>query len=165
MLAKLPFGLGDWLGAKIQRLYFGDLSRYGLTQSRQYPIEQLRETGKTPVIDIGTVKAIKQGKIVVVPEVVRFTHAGVIPGDGKEIKCEHVLLATGYRTGLESLVNDVDTFLDMHGYPKSAIGAGDLEGLYFVGFDNYRVGGILGTIYTDSDTVVQKLIQSHSATR
>jgi hypothetical protein len=35
--------------------------------------------------------------------------------------------------------------------------SGEHEGLYFVGFDNYKLGGILGTIFTDSETVAQAI--------
>lgn len=29
--------------------------------------------------------------------------------------------------------------------------------IYFVGFDNYKLGGILGTIYNDSETILNHL--------
>jgi len=41
--------------------------------------------------------------------------------------------------------------------PKSPIGSGALQNLYFVGFDNYKLGGILGTIQTDSEKVVDAI--------
>jgi lysine/ornithine N-monooxygenase len=157
LLAKLPFGLGDWVGAKVQRWYFGDLSKYGLNQSKMYPAVELRVTGKTPMIDVGTVKAIKDGKIQVVPGVRRFIAGGVELENGQHLKCEHVILATGYRPQLQTMVESVEPFLDKNGFPKSPVGDGDLEGLFFVGFDNYKLGGILGTINTDSEVVAKAL--------
>ena len=68
-LAKLPFGFGDWLGTQIRKLVIGDLSKYGVPMSTVHPAVQLRETGKTPVIDLGTVKYIKNGKIKVIGDI------------------------------------------------------------------------------------------------
>lgn len=158
ILARLPFGLGDWLGARVQRLYFGNLKKYGIKQSEQYPAVELRETGKTPVIDIGTVQAIKQGKIQVVKGVQRFRHDGVVLENGQQLLCEHVILATGYRPRLQDIVEGIEPFLDKFGYPKRPVGSGSQEGLFFVGFDNYQLGGVLGTIYNDSEVVLKYIL-------
>ena len=157
LLERLPFGLGDWLGAKVQRIYFGNLEKYGLRRSKKYPAVELRETGKTPVIDIGTIKAIKEGRIQVVGGVHHFAKDGIVLDNGQLLKCEHVILATGYRPQLQELIEGITAFLDKYGYPKGAIGTGEVEGLYFVGFDNYKLGGVLGTINTDSETVVKSI--------
>ena len=65
-----------------------------------------------------------------------------------------VILATGYKAKLEEFIGSIGPELDRYGYPKSPI-AQEVghEGLYFVGFDNYKLGGLLGTIFTDSETV------------
>jgi cation diffusion facilitator CzcD-associated flavoprotein CzcO len=157
LMAKLPFGIGDWLGTKIQRLYFGDLSRYGLSVSNVSPAVELRTTGRSPVIDIGTVKAIKEGRIRVVRAVREFTPEGVLMENGEQLAFEHIILATGYRANLQELVDGLDGYLDRHGFPVSPIGTGLFDGLYFLGFDNYKLGGILGTIYQDSLVIVDHL--------
>lgn len=156
-LAKLPFGLGDWLGTQIRRLHYGNLSKYGLHEPKLHPAEQLRTTGKTPVIDIGTIKAIKEGKIKVVPGIQHFEKNRVHFVDGTSIEVDRIILATGYRSGIQEFLPNVTAFLDKHGYPRQCVGDGQLAGLYFVGFDNYKLGGILGTIYNDSETVVGQL--------
>ncbi|MEE9373002.1 MAG: NAD(P)/FAD-dependent oxidoreductase, partial [Saprospiraceae bacterium] len=51
-LEKLPFGLGDWIGTQMRKIIFGNLSKYGLKVSKMHPVAQLKQTGKTPVIDI-----------------------------------------------------------------------------------------------------------------
>ncbi|MDX1476914.1 MAG: NAD(P)/FAD-dependent oxidoreductase, partial [Saprospiraceae bacterium] len=161
ILARLPFGIGEWIGAQVQSLYFGDLSKYGLKRSRKPPAVQLRETGKTPVIDIGTIRAIKEGRITVIDEVARFTEQGVVTITGETLEIDRVILATGYHSCLADLIEQMDRFLDPRGYPLSPIGTGYHAGLYFVGFDNYKLGGILGTIYNDSETVVSAIRSNH----
>ena len=156
-LEKLPWGLGDWLGSKIRAIYFGDLKKYNIESSKMYPVVQLRETGKTPVIDIGTVAAIKAGKITVVKDIDYFTQRGVQFKNGEHIEFDQVILATGYRAKIEDLIEKGNELLDKHQIPKAPIADGFHKGLYFVGFDQYKLGGIFGTIFTDSEKIVEEL--------
>jgi len=153
-LAKIPFGLGDWLGAQIRKIVLGDLSKYDVPLSKIHPVVQLRETGKTPVVDIGTAKAIKEGKIKVKGAIEAFYKEGVIFSDGSKQIFNHIILATGYKANLVDLVPNIAPFLDKYHLPKSPIGTGPMQNLYFVGFDNYKLGGILGTINSESERVV-----------
>ena len=158
-LAKLPFGLGDWLGSQIRKIYFGNLEPYGLSISKMHPAVQLRETGKTPVIDIGTIAAIKKGKIKIVDDIASFSAHSVTTKSQKEQPVDSVILATGYLADLEHFIPGVSDHLDDHGLPKSPIAHGALEKMYFIGFDNYKLGGILGTIKDDSQLIVDQIIQ------
>ncbi|MCB9053156.1 MAG: NAD(P)/FAD-dependent oxidoreductase [Lewinellaceae bacterium] len=157
-LAKLPTWLGDWIGARVQRLAFGDLTPYGLASSDMPPARQLRETGKTPVIDIGTVDQIKAGKIKVKPGIECFTETGVRFEDGTEERFDTVILATGYRALLEDFLPFTDGLFDQYGIPKEVVGTGKYKGLYFLGFDNYKPGGGLGVIRQDSEVVVRAIV-------
>ena len=153
-LEKIPFGLGDKLGTLIRRIYYGDLTKYGLTPSSMPPVVQLKETGKTPVIDIGTIRKIKEGKIKVLPSIESMTSTTAVDEQGQHHEIDQIILATGYRPKLSDLLFSTEDLLDAFGFPKSPIGTGAYQGLYFVGFDNYKLGGILGTIYTDSEKIV-----------
>jgi cation diffusion facilitator CzcD-associated flavoprotein CzcO len=156
-LAKLPAPIGDWIGKQVQGLAFGDLRPYGLKPSTMPPARQLRETGKTPVIDIGTVAAIKAGKIKVVPELKAFTPDGAIFEDGSEHRFTHVILATGYHARLEAFIPHSESLFNADHLPKSCIGEGPHKGLYFLGFDNYQPGGILGVVYRDSARIAEAI--------
>lgn len=155
LLEKIPFG--DWIGSKIQKIYFGNVSKYGLKISKEYPAVLLRETGKTPLIDIGTIAAIKAGKIKVLGDIKNFTETGVQFENGEKINFDQVILATGFRHKLEDLLERGEELMDDFACPKHAIAEGFHKGLYFVGFDNYKTGGILGTIFNDSETVVKAI--------
>lgn len=156
-LDKLPFGIGDWIGSQIRKIYFGNMDKYGLKISKVHPVVQLRETGKTPVIDIGTVDAIKKGKIKVLPNVRVFNARTVVFEDGRTVEIDDVILATGYRAELKKVIPQIDPFLNDHNLPKGVIGDGDFSNMYFIGFDNYSVGGILGTILDESKSITDKL--------
>ena len=157
ILAKLPFG--NWIGKKVAELVIGDLSSYGLEMSKDYPVKQLMETGKTPIIDIGTVKNIKNGKIKILPDLKSFKKNKICFIDEREMPFDAVILATGYRAGLEDFIINAKELFDDNHYPKSPIATGKFKGLYFVGFDNYKLGGVLGTILTDSRTVVEEIVK------
>ena len=156
-LAKLPFGLGDWLGTQIRKLIIGDLTKYNIPMSKVHPVVQLRETGKTPVIDLGTVKYIKAGKIKAIGDITSFHENGIIEKNGTSHDFDSVILATGYRSKLGNFVENVDVLLDKYGCPKQAEADGEHKGLFFAGFDNYKLGGLLGTIFTDSEIIANAI--------
>ena len=157
-LEKLPFGLGDWLGTQVRKMVIGDLSKYGVPMSTMHPAVQLKETGKTPVIDLGTADYIKSGRIKVVNEISRFNKAGIVLRSGEEKRFDAVILATGYKPNLGEIMDGIAPELDKFNCPKSPIAVEKTnKGLYFIGFDNYKLGGILGTIFTDSETIVMDI--------
>lgn len=158
LLDKFPFGLGDWIGGQIRKIYFGDLRKYGLETSKMYPVEQLKKTGKTPVIDIGTIAAIKKGAIKVVPEVEVLSEYAVQFKDGSQVKIDTIICATGFRSAIDEFVEEGKSLLDQFGHPGNLIAKASHEGLYFIGYDNYKLGGILGTIKDDSLTILEDII-------
>ena len=149
-LAKIPFGIGDWLGTVIRKVIIGDVAKYGLRITKMHPTVQLRQTGKTPVIDIGTIKAIKEEKIKVHPGLQSFEGSKVNFVDGTSESFDSIILATGYKANIQDFLNEMSGLLDKNGLPTEKIGIGKRKGLYFLGFDNYKLGGILGTIQDDS---------------
>jgi len=160
-LSKLPNWLGDWLGKVIsgltrKRLY-GDLRPYGIDLSDAAPGRQKRETGRTPVIDLGTVEAIKKGRIHVRPNIRQMTSSGVIFSDDQQADYDAVILATGYETGLEKLIWSGQDLLDVNGYPREVSAVGKHVGLHFVGFDNYTPLAILGSINRDVPKVAKRI--------
>jgi len=156
-LEKFPFGLGDWLGTQIRKFYYGDLSKYGLRTSKLSPVVQLKKTGKTPVIDLGTIQKIKEGKIKVFGDVQSFTTNGLNFKKEGSVNFDAVILATGYKAKVEDFIPGIESFLDQYRVPKQVIGEDKFKGLYFVGFDNYKLGGIIGTIHTDSGIAVDDI--------
>lgn len=156
-LQKIPFGIGGWIGNRIRSLYFGDLSRYGLPISEVDPVRLLSETGKTPVIDIGTMAAIKSGHIHVRGDVQGLHRHGVAFANGAVEAYDSIILATGYRAQIEDFFPLAATIRDSNGLPSLKIGEGSLANVYFLGFDNYKLGGILGTIYQDSALIADQI--------
>ncbi|KAK2649316.1 hypothetical protein Ddye_016805 [Dipteronia dyeriana] len=53
----------DWVMVLLSKLYYGDLSKYGITRSKEGPFSTKIKHGKYPVLDLGTCKKIKSGEI------------------------------------------------------------------------------------------------------
>lgn len=133
-MASLPVWLADAAMAATQRLAFGDLKKYGLPPAPSGGASRLGADYTAIAADDGAVKAIKAGRIVIVPQVREFAKDSVILDNGEAIAPDVVIAATGYRTGLETMVGRLGV-LDTKGVPLFNGAAGDpkLPGLWFTG--------------------------------
>jgi cation diffusion facilitator CzcD-associated flavoprotein CzcO len=156
-LSRLPTNWGDWVSRVLRDLTVGDLSRWGIRTSPLSPLRQLREHGKTPVIDIGTLACIKRGEIKVQVGIDAFTGKGVRFADGRESDFDAVIMATGYEAQVKQLFPDTPPAVDPNGMPTEVIGSGALEGVYFVGFDIRAPGGLLRTIGIQAQLIADEI--------
>lgn len=157
LLARLPPALGDWLASRLRDLTVGDLSRFGLQTARQSPLRQLREEGKTPVIDIGTVAAIRRGHITVHPGIAALTPDGARFTNGRQAPFDTIVCATGYDAALQDFFPDTPLPLDPRGMPPQVRGQGVCQGLWFVGYDVRQPGGLLRAIAGQAREVAEGL--------
>lgn len=134
LMARLPTRIADAVIAATQRLVFGDLTKFGMPPAPSGGVSRLTSDYTAIAADDGAVDAIKSGKIVVVPAIREFTRDGVILANGSLIGPDIVIAATGYRTGLESMVGNLGV-LDNKGVPLFNGGEADpkLPGLWFTG--------------------------------
>lgn len=147
MLGRSTFEVGMWLSKRlplwlVDRLllvaaYFmlGNTSRYGLRRPQMGPLELKDKFGKTPVLDVGTLAKIREGKIKVVPAVESLTSRGARFVDGQEKDFDAVILATGYRSNVPSWLKERQFFAE-DGFPRTPFPNGwkGENGLYAVGF-------------------------------
>jgi len=134
-----PIALGDSLGRLISRLVFGNLARFGLGRPELGPLSAIKLRRRIPLIDIGTIAAIKDGRIAVKPAVDHFTPQGAAFADSSEGEFQAIVLATGYGPGLADIV-DVPGVLAPDGHPRDWQGGGACPNLFFVGFQNVATG-------------------------
>jgi len=135
----MPQALNDWMFPIILDLALGKLEKYGIVRPKRGILAQI-DAGRIPVIDVGTVAAIKAGRIRVAPDIAGFTEHGAQFTDRRQEAFDAVILATGYRPAYE-------TFLPAELRPaKSGVNPRASElGLYLVGFHN-PVTGLLREI-------------------
>ncbi|XP_020574968.1 indole-3-pyruvate monooxygenase YUCCA2-like [Phalaenopsis equestris] len=143
LLKWLPIRIIDRILLFIARLKLGDTARLGLRRPKLGPLELKGFSGKTPVLDVGTLAKIKSGDIKVFPAVKRFTAKGAEFVDGRSEDFEAVILATGYRSNLPIWLKEKDFFSEEDGLPVRPFPNGwkGERGLYAVGFTKK---GLLG---------------------
>lgn len=126
----------DWVDpiTKAQRrISIPDLSAQGLPRPEHGVRTAFIATGTTPILDVGIVDAIRGGRVDVVAGVEGFDGADVILADGSHVAPDAVIVATGFRAGLEALVGHLGV-LDPRGLPTKTDGEPVAPGLWFVGF-------------------------------
>jgi putative flavoprotein involved in K+ transport len=139
----LPVPVGDRLLAALQRLFVGDLSRYGMPKPDHRPYSDYLRRDVIPILDVGLVRLLKRHELEVVPGVQAFDETSVLLTDGRHVTADAVIAATGYRRDLEPLVGHLGV-LETSGRP-TVHGANthpDAPGLYFIGFTNPISGNL-----------------------
>lgn len=132
-MRRLPTGLADALAAPLVALTVGDITKVGLRKLPYGPQTQIKNDRHIPLLDIGTMDHIKAGRITVHGDIARFTETGVEFSDGSSVDVDAVVLATGYRPGLEEFLPEWQKVCDADGRPTVSGGRTALPGLYFVG--------------------------------
>jgi cation diffusion facilitator CzcD-associated flavoprotein CzcO len=129
----LPARLVDLINAPILRLALGSFEKLGLRRAAKGPLQMIKEDGRIPLIDVGTLGKIRDGSIKVRGGIDRLTSGGIVFDDGRSEDFDAIVLATGFRPDLRRLIPDVDGVFDAHGTPRVTGQATDAPGLYFCG--------------------------------
>ncbi|XP_038699069.1 indole-3-pyruvate monooxygenase YUCCA6 isoform X3 [Tripterygium wilfordii] len=155
MLGKPTFGLSMWLLKwlpmrvvdgfllVVSWLMLGDTARFGLVRPRLGPLQLKNLSGKTPVLDVGTLTKIKTGDIKVCPGVKQLKHHAVEFVDGRTDNFDAIILATGYKSNVPYWLKEREMFSERDGLPRKPFPNGwkGEDGLYAVGFTKR---GLLG---------------------
>jgi cation diffusion facilitator CzcD-associated flavoprotein CzcO len=135
MNENAPAWLVDRAGFLMQRLVWGDLSRYGMPRSPYGIATELRVRGLGATLDRGFVAALKAGRLELVPAVTALDGPDVVLDGRERIQPHVVIAATGYRHGLEALAGHLGVLLPS-GKPAARTGRAHpaAPGLYFNGY-------------------------------
>ena len=129
----LPARLADVINAPAVRLAVGSVEKLGLTQAAKGPRQMVEEDGRVPLLDVGTVAAIRAGRIKVRGDIASFGPATVAFAGSPPESFDAVILATGFRPDLRPLLPDADRALDQNGRPRISGGPTAEPGLFFCG--------------------------------
>ncbi len=152
-----PASVVDRVASLVKWLTIGDLSRYGLAPAPYGVATELATKGMGPVIDRGIVEALKSGRVELVAAVEGLTSDEVTLTDGKRIRPEVMIAATGYRSGLNEIVGHLGVLKDS-GEP-AALGAQPhpaAPGLYFCGY-RLPLSGELSGMRRDSHRIAKSI--------
>ncbi|MEZ4468414.1 MAG: NAD(P)/FAD-dependent oxidoreductase [bacterium] len=140
---RLPRRVADAIARRTTRLAVGDLRPYGFREPKAGPITEVEVHGRVALIDVGTIALIKQGRIGTLVGLARFDGADVVGEDGRRVTADAVILATGYRAGLEAFLDVAAEVVDDRGYPRwHGVACPGHPGLYFAGFRNPATGAL-----------------------
>lgn len=134
LMTPLPTRIVDRVLDATERLAFGDLRRWGLPRHADGAATRLERDGIAMAIDDGFVAALKRGRARIVPAIQRFEGGSVRLTGGEQVDPDVVICATGYRTGLESMLGHLGV-LDDCGLPRliGPMPQPSYPGLWFAG--------------------------------
>ena len=129
----LPARVADFINAPAIRLAIGPIHPLGLTRPAKGPRRMIEEDRRIPLLDVGTLARIRDGSITLRGGIERFTREGVAFVDARAEPFDAVILATGFRPDLRTLLPDTHGVLDAHGMPLATGRATAEPGLFFCG--------------------------------
>ena len=142
LLSYLPLALRDAIAMATIGLVVGDLSRWSIVRPKVGPNRLIEETGRIPILDLGTIAMVKQGKIRIVPAVEEILPDSVRFAGGAEHPFEAIVFATGYTPGVGNVIAGFEAIADARGRPHRFGEETGIAGLYFVGFKNPTTGAL-----------------------
>jgi putative flavoprotein involved in K+ transport len=152
----LPVPVMDRLWPTIQKTAVGDLSTHGLPLPPPGAYSKFLRDDVTPILDVGLVPMLKQGKVEVVAAVESFDGADVVLADGSRIQPDAVIAGTGFQRGLEPLVGDLGLVEPAKGRPivHGAETHPNAPGIHFIGYTN-PISGMFREIAIDAKRIAK----------
>jgi len=134
IMSHLPPRVADTINAPLMRLIFGDITKLGLTKKPYGPFEEIKKDGSIPLLDIGTVKHIRQGHIMVYGGIDHIEGSSVHFLDGRREDFDVIVACIGFNSGnAEIIAVDKNRFEDLKVCVNQQRYFGK-DGLYFCGF-------------------------------
>jgi putative flavoprotein involved in K+ transport len=155
-LGKLPPRVGGQITKTLRRLTIPDLSAQGLPRPTETLAAQFGRTGTIPILDVGFVRQVREGRIEVVAAVERLDGADVVLADGSRIQPDVVVTAIGFRPGIEPLVGHLGV-LDERGLP---ISDEPEPGLYLFGY-SATLGGTIRLLAQETPHLARRIAARH----
>src|SRR4030095_5216910 len=132
--SRLPPAVADAIVTPLFRLLFGDITKLGLKKMSHGVFRQIKKNAQLPVLDIGTIKHIRQGHIKIHGDIEQIENKTVHFADGKKEDYDAIIASIGYYRDYACIINlDQSRFEDL----KLRVGKQRYfgkDGLYFCGF-------------------------------
>ena len=102
----LPAGWVDPVNKRLARATVGDLAAFGLPTPQEGLSARMRRRGNVPTIDVGLLAQLRLGTVEMVSNLTAFQPGGVQLADGRVLRPDVIIAATGYRESASELVED-----------------------------------------------------------
>lgn len=157
-MRHLPVPVMDRVWPAVQKSAIGSLAEHGLPDPLPGAYSKFMRDDVVPILDVGLVPLLKEGKVEIVAAVSGFEGANVILADGKKIRPNAIIAGTGFRRGLEPLVGDFGIVEPVKGRPivHGAKEHPDAPGVHFIGYTN-PISGMLREIAIDARRIARHI--------
>ncbi|RLM69307.1 hypothetical protein C2845_PM17G13810 [Panicum miliaceum] len=144
LVRHIPINDVDDLLERMSNFVFGDLTRHGIVRPKLGPLLLKAKTGRSVVIDVGTVGLSKDGAIKVLGNISKIKGNIVEFEGGKENAFDAIVFATGYKSTANTWLKNGESMLNNDGlhkkeFPNHWTGA---NGLYCAGLAKRGLAGI-----------------------
>ena len=163
LMRRVPTRIGDPIAAAVSRLTVGDLTPYGIGKPPRGLYTRATKEQQIPIIDVGLIEQLKEGRVEVVGAVEAFDGPDVVLAGDERVQPEVVIVATGWKRALQPLVGHLRVLGDdgrptVHGAqtPPQA------PGLYFTGFVN-PVSGMFRELGIDAKRIARAIAKRGTA--
>ena len=161
-MSLLPPRVADKIIAPLMRWLVGDITKLGLKKLPYGPLEQIQRDGNVPVLDIGTIKHIREGHIKICDNIDSIFHKTIHFADGKKEDFDAIVAGIGYyRDYAEFIDVDKKRFDDLKVKIDKQKYFGK-DGLYFCGFWMAPTGQIR-EIALDAKKIAKDIIKKENA--
>jgi indole-3-pyruvate monooxygenase len=135
LMSVLPPRMADKLNAPLIRFLTGDIRKLGLRKLPYGPLEQMQKDQSVPLLDIGTLKLIREKHCVVYNDIDRIENKTIFFKSGGKNEFDAIVAAIGYHKGFNQDLLQVDKrrFEDLSVSVNKQKYFGK-DGLYFCGF-------------------------------
>ncbi len=156
LMRYLPARIADTLAEPVRKLSIPDMRHKGLADPGKGLFTRASR-GEIPILDVGLVDAVLDDRVEPVAAVTGFDGSKVLLADGSAIEPEAIVVAAGYRRGLEPLVGHLG-ILDGSGLPvvHGARTHDRAPHLHFIGFTN-PASGMFREIAIDARRIASAL--------
>jgi putative flavoprotein involved in K+ transport len=143
VLRPFPPAVVDPIISVFGRITIGRLDKFGLPRPTRGAYTAILRDHVLPILDVGVVGAVRAGTVKPIGRIASFDKADVVFADGQKWNPDAVVVCTGFRTGLESMIGHLGV-LDKDGIP---LVAGPEEhdkapNMYFLGYTNAVSGNL-----------------------
>ena len=128
-----PARIADQINAPLLRFAIGSIEKLGLKGLPKGPLQSIEEDRRVPLIDVGMLDALRDGRIKLRGDIASFTREGVDFKQSPAERFDAIILATGFRPDLRPLLPDAQGVLSATGAPLVSGRATAEPGLFFCG--------------------------------
>jgi indole-3-pyruvate monooxygenase len=164
LMSHLTPRIADAVSAPLTRMLFGDITKLGLKKMPYGPFEEIEKDSNTPVLDIGTIKHIREGHITIYGDIDHIENSTIHFSGGRQKNFDAIVAGIGYYRDYAEIIDvDKSRFEDL----KLSIGKQKYfgkDGLYFCGFWISPAGQIR-EIASDAKKIAKDIAKKISSER